>query len=218
MMNIQEFEYHKNHFPYDACAAYWKEHSWKREEFVRYFTRDKIESMAISEYVIGTGDTTTFCYGLLIGLMQLANIRNAFPTDFGVYYSKKKHDYVPDARRWTSAEEAFETMKSSILDLLDAGEKEDLDVLANNPINSLVKGKILATYFPDRYLSICSIKHLNYYMCAYNLYNKSTENLNPVFKREVLVNFKNNDEIMKNWTLDQFAYFMWGVYPRGPQR
>lgn len=217
-MNIQEFEYHKKHFPYDACAAYWKEHSWKRDEFVNYFNRDKIAFMEINEYVVGNDNTTTFCYGLWIGLMQLANIRSAFPTDFGVYYSKKKHQYVPDKRRWDNPEAAFKSMKSAILNLLDAGSKEDIEALAINPINSMVKGKILSTYFPHRYLSICSNSHLNFYMRAYGLYNASTKDLNPVLKREVLVDFKNNDKIMKDWSHDQFAYFMWGVYPGAPKK
>lgn len=213
-MNIQEFEYHKKHFPYDACAAHWKENSWKREEFVSYFNPDKIASMEISEYVVGSGDTTTFCYGLWVGLMQLANIRSAFPTDFGVYYSKNKHQYVPDKRHWDNPEEAFECMKTAILGLLDAGKKEDLDALADNPLNAMVKGKILTTYFPHRYLSICSNTHINYYMKAFDLYNTSTKDINPVFKREILVDFKNNDMIMKDWSLDQFAYFLWGVFPK----
>ena len=217
-MNIQEFEYHKKHFPYDECAAYWKEYSWKRDEFVNYFNREKIASMEISEYVVGSEDTTTFCYGLWIGLMRLANIRSVFPTVFGVYYSKKKLQYVPDKRYWNSPDEAFENMKTTILDLLDAGEKENLGALVNNHINSIVKGKILATYFPHRYLSICSTKHLDYYMGIYGLYNSSTKDLNPVLKREELVDFKNNDNIMNNWSLDQFAYFMWGIYPGAPKK
>lgn len=216
--NMQEFEYHKKHFPYDACAAYLKEHSWKRDDFVKFFNRKKIASMEISEYVVGSKDTTTFCYGLWIGLKQLANIRSAFPTDFGVYYNKKKHQYVPDKRRWDNPEAAFESMKSAILDLLEAGEKEDLEALAKNPINSLVKGKILTTYYPNRYLSICSNNHLNYYMGSYGLNNASTKALNTVFKRELLVDFKNNDKIMRDWSLDQFAYFMWNVYPGAPKK
>ena len=216
-MNIHEFEYHKQHFPYAECAAYWLEHVWKRDDFVNTFSRDKIASMTIDEYVVGYGDKTTFCYGLWVGLKQLANIRSAFPTDFGVYYNKKLKNYVPDQNKWHDPMKAFESMRKSILDLLDAGEKEDLNLLAENPINSMVKGKILSVYYPNRYLSICATNHIDHYMKAYGLYNSSTEYLNPIYKREILSDFKNSDAIMKDWSLDQFAYFMWGVYPLSPR-
>lgn len=217
-MNIADFEYSKKHFPYEACALYWNEHGWKRDEFVKHFTREKIANMTIEEYVVGYGDTTTFCYGLWRGLMRLANISSAFPTAFGIYYNQRKKSYVVDRARWLDPDNAFEHMKSLILELLDAGEREDIETLANNPINSMVKGKILCTYFPNRYISICSESHIDYYMKAYDLYNNSTKDLNPVYKRELLLDFKNNDTIMKSWTLDQFAFFMWGVFPKSPKQ
>lgn len=216
-MNIEQFEYNKKHFPYEACAKYWNEHSWKRDEFVKYFTRDKIANMTIEEYVVGFGDNTTFCYGLWRGLMQLANISSAFPTAFGVYYNQRKNSYVADKAHWLDQDNAFEQMKAKILELIDAGEKGDLETVVNNPINSMVKGKILCTYFPSRYISICAVNHIDYYMKAYDLYNNSTKNLNPVYKRELLLDFKINDPIMKDWTLDQYAYFMWGVFPKSPR-
>ena len=146
----------------------------------------------------------------------MANISSAFPTAFGVYYNQKKKSYVADKARWLDPDKAFEQMKSLILELIDAGEKEDLETLANNPINSMVKGKILCTYFPSRYISICAENHIDYYMKAYDLYNNSTKSLNPVYKRELLLDFKNNDTIMKKWTLDQYAFFMWDVFPKSP--
>lgn len=216
-MNKEEFKNKRDHFPYEACALHWNEHVWKREEFVKRFSREKIASMSIEDYVVGHGDNTTFCYGLWRGLKRLANISSAFPTAFGVYYNKKLKSYVPDKTRWDNPEDAFKDMKAEILNLLEAAEREDMEALANNPINSMVKGKILTTYFPNRYLSICATTHLDYYMKAYGLYNTSTKGLDSVYKRELLVEFKNNDPIMKNWTLDQFAYFMWGVYPSDPR-
>lgn len=217
-MDREEFEYYRNHFPYVACAAHFNENVWKRDEFVKHFSREKIADMTIDEYVVGYGDKTTFCYGLLRGLIHFGNIASAFPTAFGVYYNKKERRYVPDKTRWDNPDVAFADMKASILDLLDAGENEMLDDLASNPINAMVKGKILTTYFPNRYLSICATTHLDYYMKAYGLYNTSTKGLDPVYKRELLIDLKNNDPIMKDWTLDQLAYFMWGVYPKAPNR
>lgn len=217
-MDIAEFKYKRDHFPYEACALSWNEKVWMREEFVKQFSREKIANMTIEEYVVGSGDKSTFCYGIGHGLNQLAHVGNLFPTTFGVYYNKEKKTYVTDTKRWNNPEKAFADMKAYILDLLDAGEKEDLEALAKNPIQSTIKGKILCTYFPKRYLSICGTTHLDYYMKAYGIYDKSKKNLNPVYKRESLVAFKNDDPIMRNWTLDQFAYFMWGVYPQSPKR
>jgi len=217
-MNIEAFTYYRDHFPYEACASYWKQHVWKRDEFVRHFSRDKIATMTVDEYVVGKGDDTTFCYGLWRGLKRLANISSAFPTAFGIYYNKKQQRYLVDRATWLDTDTAFEQMRTQILRLLDDGKKEDLASLADNPINSMVKGKILTTYYPERYLSICAMNHIDHYMKTFGLYNDSSKLLDAVYKRELLTDFKNNDPVMKDWSLDQYVYFMWGVFPKGPAK
>src|SRR5690606_38776981 len=39
-----------------------------------------------------------------------------------------------------------------------------------------------------------------------------------VYKREKLLDFKNRYDIMSSWSVDMFAYFLYNIYPIGPNR
>ena len=80
----------------------------------------------------------------------------------------------------------------------------------------MFKGKILSTYYPDKYLNIFSPEHLNYFLTQLDIDTPMLLNGNSVYKREALVLFKNNDIVMKDWSLDLFAEFLYREYPKGP--
>lgn len=48
--------------------------------------------------------------------------------------------------------------------LIAAGESKDYEQIRNRLFGELVRGKILATYFPDRYLCIFSKEYLQYFL------------------------------------------------------
>jgi hypothetical protein len=82
----------------------------------------------------------------------------------------------------------------------------------------MFKGKILSIYYPDRYLNIFSDEHLKYYLKSFDLDTKTTLRLDPVLKRELLIEFKNNDEVMRNWSTDMFSIFLYNFYPKKPTK
>jgi len=82
----------------------------------------------------------------------------------------------------------------------------------------MFKGKILSTFFPDEFLNIFSDEHLDYYLNRLDLDNKEILKKDSVYKRIELMKFKNNDPIMKDWSLDLFARFLYSTYPGSPPK
>jgi hypothetical protein len=73
----------------------------------------------------------------------------------------------------------------------------------------MFKGKILALYFPDRYLNIFSKRWLDYFIEQLALLPKNgLESLTEIDERRVLMEFKQNDEMMKKMTTDEYAHFL----------
>lgn len=196
-----------------------------RASFVSFFNRKRILTMDIDDYVAGVDLPTTgynFCYTLERKLDGLGRISGSPASKFGVYYGKRgkksEDDYQFVRKFGDTYQEAFEVVRHSLLQLIEAGESENIQAITNNLISPMVKGKILCTYFPDRYLNIFSPDHLNYFLIQLDL---DTENLiwaDPVVKREALIEFKNQDLVMKNWTVDLFAHFLYTEYPGRPPK
>jgi len=191
-----------------------------RADFVRYFNRNRIRNMHVDDYVSGVDIPETgynFCYTLERQLGKLGSIIGATAFKFGVYYGRTRSDpeykYRFTKKFGDNYLDAFSNIKESILHLLKDGENKNLDAIAANQISPMFKGKILSTYFPDRYLNIFSEEHLNYYLIKLDLDTKELTSSDPVYKREILIEFKNQDPIMEKWSVDLFAYFLWNEYP-----
>ncbi len=196
-----------------------------RSSFVRYFNENKIANMHIDDYVAGVDlpeKGFNFCYALERQLDGLGRIIGATAFKFGVYYGRTKSDdeykYRFTKKFGNTYQEAFKNVKNAILQLLTAGEDEDIEGIIRNPLSPMFKGKILCTYFPDRYLNIFSNDHLNYFLIQLDLDNEKLIESDAVLKREALIEFKNQDEVMKSWSVDLFSNFLYTEYPGRPPK
>ncbi|WP_228851454.1 DUF3883 domain-containing protein [Aegicerativicinus sediminis] len=194
-----------------------------RKRFVAYYTEDRIRDMDKFHYAIGNEQPDkgyNFCYTLERKLDVLGRIIGSTSAKFGLYYGRTKSDpeikYRYTKKFGTNTEEAFDAIKQSLLDLIIAGKDGDLETLVKNPHSDMFKGKILSTYYPERYLNVFSDDHLQYYLVQLNLDTEKLYYSDPIIKREALLDFKNRDEIMKEWSTDNFAYFLYRVYPGAP--
>ena len=212
-MNFAELQEIKSKFPVQEIVKERKPLYAARNRFVKDFTRDRIKLMSIDEFIEGKGDTNTFCYGIERTLDGLGRIRGSFATKFGVYYSKDDGQYMFTKKFGDTYRKAFNAIKLEILALLDAGENEDLDALVENKISPMFKGKILATYFPDRYLNVFDNEHLTHFLKIFDLDTEALVKEDPILKREALVRFKNDDPDMKSWDLDIFGKFLYQYFP-----
>ena len=215
-MNYTDFQRAKETFRYYSLEKERQEYYRAREAFVEYFTLKRIARLSLDEYVIGKGDKSSFCYRIERELAPLGHITGQPSNKFGVWFSRRADDYAAEARFGDEIHEAFQQVKDSIVELIKAGSREDIEAIIQNPISSMFKGKILSTYFPEKYLNIFSDKHLRYYLLSLNLDTIDLMKQDPVIKRQALVDFKNSDEDMRNWSMDMFAAFLWSHYPGSP--
>jgi hypothetical protein len=134
-----------------------------RGEFLRKFPLKILRNIAIDDYVIGR-KTPTFCAYVEAKTRSWASINGVTSKKFGIYYGREKSD--PDERyrfgsRWgDTPEQAFDSVRSALLDLLRDGKEMKFQAVDENPLSQMFKAKILSLYFPDLYLNVCSSEHL----------------------------------------------------------
>ena len=216
-MDVQGFIRAKAQFPLEYEEKAFRSLEERRKAFVGYFTPNKIANMTIDEYVEGKGQKdNNFCYGIEIALKMLGNIQGSSAVKFGIYFSKAQSQYVFASRFGSNYIEAFENVRNSILELLNAGEKENLKAIIENPLAPTIKGKILSVYYPEIYLNIFSDEHLSFYLKKFDLLDEKLAKANAVYKRKALVKFKNDDPDMKSWSMNMFAVFLWKYFPKAP--
>lgn len=195
-----------------------------RKSFSAYYTLGRIKSMSLDDYALGkTGKKSSssnnkfnFCYTLERQLDELGRMLGGTSSKFGIFYKRKEGKYCYVSKFGSSKEKAYSKIKQSIIDLIEDGKKEEIDNIVNNIISPMFKGKILSTYFPDRYLNIFSNDHLKYFLVQLNLDTKELIRSDAVRKREALREFKDKDSVMRDWSLDIFTYFLYSCYPGEP--
>jgi len=181
-----------------------------QEVFKRKFPLVIILDLSLEEYVIGLGRDDTFCYLLEKKLTDLGSIKMGRSIKFGIYYSKSGRYIASRSRFGYNDERAFPIIKEEIVKLIKAGERNNTDEILENKISPMFKGKILATYFHDKFLSIFADEKLC--RCLDQLGIKYDTNLDEVLKRELLMEFKEKDDIMKGWSIYQYMKFLWETF------
>lgn len=196
-----------------------------RDDFAKYFSLERIQNMSIEQYALGHEHPKkgyNFCYTIERQLDNLGRILGARSDKFGIYFGKTKSDptnkYRIAKKFGNNKDEAFNNVKAALVNLIKDGKQEDIDSIVNNPLSPMFKGKILSTFFPDRYLNVFSDEHLEYFLVQLNLDSDNLIWKDAVLKREALVAFKNSDKIMRNWPLDLFMNFLYSEYPGRPPK
>lgn len=184
-----------------------------RSEFMKQFPAGKIKDMVIDRYVIGKD--LSFCYWLEQKLDKIGRIRGGSPADkkFGIYYGKTKYDSKRTYRhikKWGDDYiQSFEHIKSEIVNLLVAGKNNDIEQIEVNRLSPLFKGKILSTYFPVKYLNIFSMDHIDHYIESLGITYDYNKVKTVERKKQLLLDFKNNDQYLKTLTNYEYSYFLY---------
>lgn len=218
-MNKKELLDAINSFDVRAYNRRIKPYEDMREDFVEQFSIRNISEMSLDEYVMGKQSKTSFCYRLERALAPLGNIVGANSSKFGIYYSSKTRQYKV-SKIWTdkNVQESFLALKKDLVQLIEAGQREDFDIIRATRISPMFKGKILSTYFPQKYLGVFSEAHLDYFIHFLEL-DHMVEGCGDIFdKRNALLNFKNNNSTMVTWSLHAFVDFLYEEYPRAPKK
>lgn len=219
LMNQSELNDAIKSFDLNLYKLIFKETEKRRQDFVNHFTISHIRKMDIDEYVEGKNKSANiFCYALEHTLGAYGLIKGGSARKFGIYYSREQNNYVI-TQNWNygTPEDSFRNLRDALVNLIIAGENDDIDTIRQSLLSPMFKGKILATYFPEKYLSIFSEEHLDYYIHRLDLDDKVKFKTDIIEKRQILVNFRNSNLTMSKWPLHAFSYFLYNKYPGSPK-
>lgn len=189
-----------------------------RDKFVTYFNKEKLATMTIEEYC-GGFDDHNFCYGLWETLKGLSydlatdhdgnslSSQSNKSSVCGVALTKDSK-YKFDKKWQNKGSDSFTEIKHALIDLYDAGINENWDTIRKNNLHSWFKIKFLSTYFPEKYVGFCNKQFLKQY-CQFLFGIKAKGNDDAMTLQTVLLNHKMQHQLMVNWPLDIFAYFLW---------
>ena len=216
-MNRNEFDEAAKKYDYSERAKDVQKLLVLRNEFVKHFNTDFIKKMKLEDYCIGLGRNSIFCfcYAIEQSFKDLGVILGATAIKFGIYYSTKEEKYVYGPKFGKSKTTAFNSVKKNLLRLIDAGDKEELEKIEKNIFSSMVKGKILSLYFPEKYLNIFSDIHLDHFLNKLGIGNDALYLQDAVYKRKAIVDFKNSDDVLSSWEMDKFSSFLYSIFPVG---
>jgi hypothetical protein len=213
MDDLEDFEQKRRDFEIwrRANKMYFVRLEDLRKQFLRKFPQDKLSDLQIAQFVEGMGNKDSFCNWIENRLIELGNIKGATAFKFGIYYGRTKSDpavtYRFAAKFGASADAAFNRIKQELVDLLSAGQTKNIDAIHNNRLSPMFKGKILSIYYPDDYLNIFSRDHLEFYLLKLSVPFAKDEN--DIVLRQKLIDFKNHDPLMRQWSNLEFSNFLW---------
>lgn len=188
-----------------------KELEKSRKKFVKTFSIEKLSELPLEVYVCGTQKPKNFCNWLERGLRKLGSIVGSTSFKFGVYYGVVKGDNEQKyrfAEKWGSThQEAYQNVIATIVSLLRDGTNDNISRIKDNPLSPMLKGKILNIYFPEKFLSVFSETHINHYLSDFGV--PLLKNYHVVEKRAMLLDIKNENEVMSKWTNYEFAFFLY---------
>lgn len=217
-MNWSYFQQKVDNFDLKAYRTLYAKAESRRRDFVRRFPVSRVRSMSLRDYAQGIGNhDDNFCYEIEWSLAELGKINGTNASKFGIYFSSKGHYHITKLWQRNTPEESMAALREELANLIEAGSKNDLDAIRRSPISPIFKGKILATYFPEKYLSVFSEAHLDYFIHCLNLDHEITTESDIFDKRNILVAFKNTNKRMQDWPLHAFAHFLYFEYPKSPK-
>lgn len=183
-----------------------------RKEFVARFDKNKLERITLEEYALGQNKNNrdSFCYWLETKLNAIGNIHGSTSQKFGVYFGRTKSD--PELKwRWTSWTNGdFNIVRKALVNLYEAGDKDDTKAIKDNFLSPMFKGKILSVYFPQKYLNIFADYHLKYFLDKLNIRYAGVSD--PIDLRQLLMAFKNSHFVFKQWSAIDFGHYLYEFF------
>lgn len=181
-----------------------------RNEFLEKFPIKSLETITIEQYALGLDDTykDSFCYWIETKLQMFGDIHGSTAAKFGVYFGKRGDD-VENKWRWTAwTNESFDEVRNELNYLIMAGNDMDFDAIEKNRLSKMFKGKILAVYFPDRYLNIYSYEHVKYFLKQLGVVEYPPVEL----AKQKLLEIKNSNGVMRAWNNLKFSNFLYTYF------
>ncbi len=182
-----------------------------RGYFLETFPIESVGALELDDYVIGNG-TSSFCTCVEVKTKPWASIQGSTALKFGIYFGKTKSDpekkYRYSGKFGDSTEQAFASVKASLLDLLDSGRRKDFMAIDANNLSQMFKAKILSLYFPEDYLNVCSKEHLALFANALKL----PPGLYASEMQHLLVLEKYKNQLTAHWSNPKYMRCLYTMY------
>ena len=181
-----------------------------RVEFVKRYPVSELVNLTKETYALGLENyKDTFCYWAETRLQELGDIHGATASKFGVYYGRKGEDRT-NAWRWTKwTEENFDNIKTELISLISSGTSLDIEAISASKLSPMFRGKILAMYFPDKFLPIFSYEHIKFFLTQFGVYK-----FNGIEQaKQRLLELKSNNPELAGFSNLKFMYFLYNAFP-----
>ena len=150
----------------DAARAQADEAEEERKRITAEFPLSAWPTMSLERYALGhEKGRDSFCYVLEYGSPRLGSIKGGSASKLIIYKHATKPGWFFDAR-YSSEETAWEAVRGAFLEAFQLAEAEDfaaIDRLVPLRPGSALRAKALFTYFPDRFLPIYTVAHLDHF-------------------------------------------------------
>ena len=217
-----------------------------RKSFVTAFPANKISSMTLEQYAAGRKlkvagkskpqtNRTTFSWWLENGTIKLGDLGVHGAREFGIYWDKKKKQYVRSdtennierlkKKNIKTDKDLFRAIKDEISSVITSGERfaktgdrekliSEIDVgNTDRLLAASIRDKILYLYFPELFLSIFAFSSLKAIMKTLGFpddeIRKKDENRKQIELQLKLIDFKDKHPIMRNWDNVDYSHFLW---------
>lgn len=188
-----------------------------RQQFVLDYNPAFLRNMTIEQYAMGGGRKDNLCYRLEHEQEGMGRITGALAgvKRYGVWYSKDIGDYDYSGKYGDSVDSAFLQVKRSILELIEAGERDDYKTIRESRIAGTVRYKIIAMYYPNKYLTIYSPRHLSYFCSKVGI--PAIDGDDELIMQNKLMQWKESQDEVRGYTLLEYVKYLYDVFGRPPK-
>lgn len=192
-----------------------------RNDFVNDFPKNSIFYLTLEQYAEGFIDNTTgqkkedsFSHRIAYKMIPFGSIQNPsglYTHEIFIRKDTQEADYRKS--RYSSANEAFIKTKNSLVKLLDAGEKMDIQKIEENTLHPFLKSKILCIYFPDHYLNLHNMPVCKQLALELDLYDKQSIGHKSMFEiQQKLLEFKSDTPKLRYLKNFDYGHVLWIYY------
>jgi len=193
-----------------------------RVEFVKKFPKDQIINLTIDEYVQGNNNNDSFCYWLefkkIEGVRISFGIGGGTSAKFGLYKSKKENEYIAGfdntILKGDALNDFFKKLIKCILDAIRLVDENRIEEIKNLeiPFRAIVLQKILAIYYPDKFLHIGSPNVILEIANALGINNVEVSKKNQIEVNYECKKLLDKTEPFKDWGYEKMSKFLWDQF------
>ena len=210
-----------NNYTISSEEIPWPKES-NRVEFVKRFPKDQIQNLTIDEYVQGNNNNDSFCYWLefkkIEGVRVSFGIGGGTSAKFGLYKSKKENEYIAGfdntILKGDALNDFFKKLIKCILDAIRLVDENRVEEIKNLeiPFRAIVLQKILAIYYPDKFLHIGSPNVILEIANALGINNVEVSKKNQIEVNYECKKLLDKTEPFKDWGYEKMSKFLWDQF------